>query len=169
MNNTEQKNRRSRICPSIGRYYIRREVLEQTSRHLKKYGKEQSESLVFWAGWVDEECNAHVTDCKIAKDINWKLGVRVELDGMLQLMDELIKEDLILLAQVHSHPGDFGHSYGDDLTASSYRKGYISIVVPNWGLIVLEDLSRCYVHEYEKNWEWKLLDKKEVRERFRVE
>lgn len=164
-----QKPRRTRICPSIDKYYIRRDVLQQTSEHLKKYGRKESEALVFWAGWLDEKCNAYVTSCKIPPNTNWGGGVRVELDGMLALMDELVKDDLLLLAQVHSHPGDFGHSYGDDLSASSYRKGYISIVVPNYGLIDLKDLSRCYVHEYAQNWEWKLLDEKEVRERFKIE
>lgn len=168
-NQDSQKSRRSRICPHIEKYHVQRRVLEQTSTYLKKFGQNQSEALVFWAGWIDEECHAHVTACKIPHDINWGGGVRVELDGMLQLMDELVKEDLVLLAQVHSHPGDFGHSYGDDLTASSYKKGYISIVVPNWGLIDLKDLSRCYVHEYEQNWQWKLLDKEEVIDRFKVE
>lgn len=171
MKNGKQKtkSRRSRICPHIEKYYIKRNVLDETSDYLKKYGKRKSEALVFWAGWLDEKCEAHVTVCKIPNDINWGGGVRVELDGMLQLMDELIIDDLILLAQVHSHPGDHGHSYGDDLTASSYKKGYISIVVPNFGLIDLQDLSRCYVHEYEQNWKWKLLDETEMKDRFKIE
>lgn len=166
---TQQKNRRSRICPEIKKYHVQKHVLNETSKHLKKYGKKESESLVFWAGWLDEKCEAHVTSCKIPLDVKWGLGVRVDLNGMLKLMDELVKEDLILLAQVHSHPGDFGHSHGDDLTASSYRKGYISIVVPDWGLIDLPDLSRCYVHEYDQNWQWRLLDEEEVKERFKIE
>ena len=168
-NYAQQNNRRSRICPEIKKYHIKKAVLNETSKHLKKYGKKESESLVFWGGWLDENCEAHVTACKIPNDVKWGLGVRVDLDGMLKLMDELIKDDLILLAQIHSHPGDFGHSYGDNLTASSYRRGYISIVVPNWGLIDLLDLSRCYVHEYERNWRWTLLEKEEVKERFKIE
>jgi len=167
-NNSKLKNRRSRVCPSISKYHIQKNVLSQTSEHLKKFGKKKSEALVFWAGWLDEKCEAHVTSCKIPENINWGGGVKVELDGMLQLMNELVKEDLILLAQIHSHPGDFGHSYGDDLSAASYRKGYVSIVVPNYGLIKLQDLSSCYVHEYDQNWKWSLLNEKEVRDRFKI-
>lgn len=164
-----QQNRRSRFCPEIQVYHIRKDVLEQSSKHLKKYGKKRSEALVFWAGWLDERCEAHITNCKVPLNINWGGGVRVELDGMLKLMDELVNEDLLLLAQVHSHPGDFGHSHGDDRMAASYRRGFVSIVVPNYGLKDLKDLSECYVHEYEGSWEWRLLDKDEVERRFRIE
>jgi len=167
--NNSVKKDRSKICTEITKYFIPKDILEQTSEHLRKYGKKRSEALLFWAGWSDEKCNAHVTTCEIPKNINWKEGVRVELDGMLDLIDELIKEDLILLAQIHSHPGDFGHSYGDERMAASYRRGYVSIVVPNFGLISLTDLSECYVYEYEENWRWRLLDSKEVEERFKIE
>lgn len=163
------ESRRSRSCPEVTMYYVQKDVLKRTSKHFKKYGMRRSEALVFWAGWLDEKCKAHVVSSKIPQNINWGEGVRVELDGMLKLMDELISEDLLLLAQVHSHPGDFGHSPGDDRSAASYKQGFVSVVVPNYGLKDLSDLSRCYVHEYVGNWEWRLLGKQEVEARFKVE
>jgi hypothetical protein len=165
----QKTSRRSRVCPEVKRYHIGKNILTQTEQHLKKYGRKRSEALVFWAGWLDKKCEAHVTTCKIPRNINWGMGVRVELDGMLELMDELIAEDLVLLTQVHSHPGDFGHSHGDEKTAASYKKGFVSIVVPNFGLVDLNDLSECYVYEYSDNWDWRRIEGNELMERFRIE
>lgn len=167
--NKIKAKRREKICHNISCYHIKKEILEQTSKHLQKFGKQQSEGLVFWVGYLDEKCDAHITGCKFPENENWKLGVSVDLQSMMKIIDELIKEDLVLLAQVHSHPGNFGHSCGDDLSASSYRTGFISIVVPNWGLIELNDLSKCFVHEYQKDWKWKLLSKEEVTRRFKID
>jgi len=95
--------------------------------------------------------------------------VRLTSRFLLKLSDELQKRDLLLLAQVHSHPGNFGHSYGDECKATSYRIGFVSIVVPEFALKETDDLSKCYVYEYEGNWKWRLLKSSEVSQRFVIE
>jgi hypothetical protein len=63
------------------------------------------------------------------------------------LLRTMRARDEKLVAQVHSHRGRAGHSFGDDLNATSFHDGFLSIVVPRFGVAV-NGLSQCVVLEF---------------------
>lgn len=162
--------RRSRLVQFIKRYYLPRDLFERTMKVLRKRGLRKQEGLVLWAGAPSLNAEeAYVLSCIIPKRGHWGGGVRLNSRFLLTLSDELQRRDLLLLAQVHSHPGNFGHSPGDEYKATSYRIGFVSIVFPWFALKETSDLSKCYVYEYEGNWKWRLLKNSEVSQRFVIE
>ena len=72
-----------------------------------------------------------------------------------------------LFAQVHSHPGIAFHSDDDCNEAISYKKGFISIVVPDYGQN-MNGLDVCAIFEYVGNGIWDELSTKIVNERFTI-
>lgn len=150
------------------RYYITSTLLNETLATLRKRGCRQQESIVLWAGKLNEDSKeAHILTSIVPKKGHWGGGVTLKYSFLLKLNDELHKRELLLLSQVHTHPGDFGHSLGDELNAVSYRLGYISIVVPNFANYSVSFYD-SYFYEYIGNWKWCLLTKDEVATRFTV-
>ena len=72
-----------------------------------------------------------------------------------------------MLAQVHTHPGDFGHSPGDERNAVCFKIGFISIVVPNFAAPDT-DFDDFYVYSYCEHWKWHLFSSAEVKKQFIV-
>ena len=75
------------------------------------------------------------------------------------------QQGLLVLAQLHSHPGSCcHHSDGDDRLITLPFEGMLSIVVPNYGA---EDvpLEKCGVHQ-NRNGVWHLCTEESVRENF---
>jgi hypothetical protein len=166
----DYKPRRTRLVKFIKRYYISRDLFEKTVEVLRKRGRKKQEGLVLWAGGASADAEeAHVVSYIVPRRGHWGGGVRLDSKFLLKLSEELEKRDLLLLAQVHSHPGNFGHSPGDEKRAASYRIGFTSIVVPCFALEKIHDLSECYVYEYKGNWNWRLLEGSEASSRFVVE
>jgi len=162
--------RRTRFVEFIKRYYIPRDLFEASIKVLKKRGCRKQEGLVLWAGAPSPNAEeAYVVSYVVPRRGHWGGGVRLDTRFLLKLSEELEKRDLLLLAQIHTHPGNFGHSFGDEKRALSYRLGYISIVVPNFALHDVRDFSTCYVYEYTGNWKWKLLKSDEITSRFVME
>ncbi len=63
------------------------------------------------------------------------------------LLKSLRARDEKLVGQLHSHRGRAGHSPGDDVWATSFHEGFLSIVVPWFGTAVTRP-SDCAVLEY---------------------
>ncbi|MEX0899432.1 MAG: hypothetical protein WD081_01935 [Gammaproteobacteria bacterium] len=53
--------------------------------------------------------------------------------SMAQLMRRAADVNLMVVGQVHTHPGDAYHSNGDMLGMDIRHDGYVSIVVPSYG------------------------------------
>jgi len=61
----------------------------------------------------------------------------------------LCARKLKLLAQLHTHPGEYvGHSDGDNLGASLAFQGFYSLVVPNYGRSGILPLNQCGIHVF---------------------
>jgi hypothetical protein len=71
---------------------------------------------------------------------------------MRALLRALRQRDEKLVAQIHSHPGEAFHSFGDSQHATSYHPGFISIVLPNFGKGV-HSLLDCAVFEFRSGFE----------------
>jgi hypothetical protein len=164
------KPRRSRLVKFIKRYYIPRDLFENSFEVLQRHGQRKQEGLVLWAGAATPNAEeAYLVSYIVPQRGHWGGGVRLDSKFLLKLSEELEKRDLLLLAQVHTHPENFGHSSGDEERATSYRIGFISIVVPCFAQKNIQDLSECYIYEYEGNWKWRLLRRNEASSRFVIE
>lgn len=167
---SKKKPKRIKPVSFIKTYNISQELFDKTIKTLRSRGRRKQEGLVLWAGIVNQRLSeAYILKSIIPRKGHWGGGVRLDHRVLLKLSDILVETGLILLAQVHTHPGDFGHSFGDERKSASYRLGYISIVVPNFALNELNDLKGCYVYEYHRNWRWNLLDEDDIKKRFKIE
>ncbi len=83
------------------------------------------------------------------------------------LVRSLAARDEKLIAQVHSHREVAGHSAGDDMWATSFHDGFISIVVPRFGINV-NSVTECAVLEY-KGGAFRDLAPDEVARRFLIQ
>jgi len=166
----QKKPRRTRLAAFIERYYIPRYLFERSIEVLRKRGRVKQEGLVLWAGATAINAEeAYVLSLIVPRRGHWGGGVRLGIETLLKLSKELEKRDLQLLAQVHTHPRNFGHSLGDENMATSFRLGYLSIVIPDFALVEVRDLSTCYVYEYQGNFKWRLLENDEIDQRFVIE
>lgn len=73
--------------------------------------------------------------------------VVVTLEEARWLLKSLRARDEKLVGQLHSHRGRAGHSPGDDVWATSFHEGFLSIVVPSFGAGVTRPTD-CAVLEY---------------------
>lgn len=148
-------------------FIIPRRVFKKTFEELRQWGKKRYEGLVLWIGQL-EGSRSIVQDILVPDAEFWGGGVRLQQGDLLKLVRELADRNLILLAQLHTHPGNFGHSFGDERSAISYRLGYVSIVVPNYARKEHADLRRCHVYLYEGNLRWRKLSASQISRQFRL-
>lgn len=82
------------------------------------------------------------------------------------LVRTLRARDEKLVGQLHSHRSWAGHSHGDDLHATSFHEGFISIVVPRFGAGIVSS-AQCAVLEFRRG-EFVELSSEEVERRIKV-
>jgi hypothetical protein len=82
------------------------------------------------------------------------------------LLRTLKGRDEKLIGQIHSHRGHSSHSHGDDLFATSFHEGFLSVVVPGFGQDVAAP-EDCWVLEF-RSGTFVELDRDEVLRRLRV-
>lgn len=118
-----------------------------TLRLMREYAPEDSERMVLWSGVVGGANEALVRTIVVPD--HDPQGWRVDIDRPVWrgLLHAMRKQDQMLLAQVHSHPGDAYHSEGDEKWPAEHSDGFLSIVVPNFGVDVTE-LTECGIYEY---------------------
>lgn len=153
------------VAPKI--FYIPRYLFDETIKFLRSKGRIGHEGYIFWAGSTEAD-RAYVTTCLIPQVPTYRGRVHVDSAKMLAIQDELINRDLVLLCQIHTHPGDFGHSQGDEENAASFHEGFVSIVVPNFAKLRIR-LADCYVYQYDLESGWSSLSKEEIEGRFVIE
>ena len=126
-------------------------VLAQTLRSLQSFGDSERphEGIVYWAGratpgeWV-------VTTVIIPEAVTTRGSFRTSAAANARVVALLATADLVLLAQVHSHPGTIvDHSGGDDRDALMPYQDMLSIIVPNYGRTVRWPLDQWGVHRFE--------------------
>jgi hypothetical protein len=124
------------------------EIWAGALRTLGHYGRLDSEGLVYLAGVRAADDVALVSGLYSLGHTAQGGTVVVEPEEARWLLRTLRARDEKLLAQVHSHPGVAFHSPGDDARATSFHRGFLSIVVPGFARGVSE-VSECAVYEFD--------------------
>lgn len=160
---------RSRVPPPKETVYqIPLRVIETTLKHLQKYGDVDLEAVGYWIGPY-KDCAATTDRLWVPRFKATVVSYDVEPAEMLRLKKDLDGSGYVLLAQVHSHPGDAFHSDRDDINAASPWLGFISVVVPDGGRISRPFFDAAEVFEHAGKCRWRHLDQEEKRSRFIVQ
>lgn len=150
------------------RIYIPRSIAEKTAEHLRKYGTLGNEGLVFWAGIEARDGSIFVTTCVYPR-VRWASAISVSSDLIAgaEVVREVRKRGLEIIAEIHSHPGyGVGHSITDDENPFVLADSNVSIVVPYFGEEGMQPLWKCGVYIYSFKEGWRRLSKKEITKKF---
>lgn len=139
-------------------------ITSETLRHLQAFRR--TEAVCFWLGKSED---GSVLELWVPKFAATAVSYDIEPVEMLRLKNYLDATGLILVAQVHSHPGMAFHSGTDDQHAASPWPGYISIVVPNGGRIVGDFWNAVEAYERVEGGGWRQIKGAEKRSRFSKE
>ncbi len=161
-----------RAAPPPGRltrYAVPLAVLRATAMIMQQYGREQRECYVWWGGFVSDSGVGQILSCLHPDGPSHYGRVHVPRSALFELGLSLRKLDQILLIELHTHPPGAGpQNEVDANNAASTREGFVSIVVPDFGLPRFDSLDACHVHEYLGRRTWRTLDRPEIVARFEL-
>lgn len=162
---TEKNGLHIKAKPSfISQYKITNDVIQETIMIMRKEGNHNKEGLVFWSGHIED--NIAIIKTVISPKIKSTMfSAQLNDDGLAYIRGILKNNNEFLFAQVHSHPGSAFHSIEDETESISYKTGFISIVIPNFGMH-MKDLSKCSIFEHIGDSLWIELDKDTIKSKF---
>lgn len=125
------------------------------------------EGVVYWVG---RQCRGEwvVTTCVAPNARTTSGSFRTSATTNAYVVTAINAAGLELVAQVHSHPGEFtDHSNGDSRGALMPYEGFLSIVVPHYGRRAIWPLAHCGVHRFESG-KFRRLSADEVTKTFQL-
>jgi hypothetical protein len=148
------------------------EVVSTTQSYLKELGSKYLEGIAYWTG-LFKKSEAIVRSVIFPADYaNGSTGgcsfSSVNLETAFKVGNEIHKRKECLLLQLHTHPFEAFHSYMDNNYPISHRVGFISIVIPHFARLPMEDRSTWKVYEYKGKGKWRSLGKREVIKKFLI-
>lgn len=156
--------RRARGIPGRPeRYYVPLPLWRQTWGVLRQYGIRREEAIVLWAGGWGNPDEAYVTTLVVPPQVNSYSRAVIPPGGMAVVSGAVRAHDLLVVAQVHTHPREAFHSSGDDSGAVGFSPGFLSLVVPRFGDCPSGELSRCTGYRYTGAGRWQQLTLEELR------
>lgn len=160
----------TRVPPTLRRYVIPAEVVDDSRRLLRERGALGLEAVVVWVGSVVDDTTAEILAAVRPGQVAYRSGegcaVEVPPEALSQLIAALPR-GVYVLARLHTHPADAYHSEVDDTNMLISHDHAISIVVPNFARDEL-DLASCSVNELRHGFGWVELEPAEVADRFLV-
>jgi hypothetical protein len=140
----------------ISNIRVPRSLALQAIWHLRQVGLKRFEGLALWAGVRQGEV-FQVTQTVIPaqKGIRSRDGVAVAIgpEELHRLNVWLYENKLMLVAQLHSHPGEAYHSETDDEFPVATVVGSVSIVVPDFARHQFS-LPTCAVYRLSGKGRW---------------
>lgn len=128
------------------RVLISAAVVRETETLLSPH--DSLETAVYWFGRVTDTEAYVLTAIRPAQIRTWG-SFEVSARANADVTAFACEHGLRLIAQLHSHPGRYvGHSPGDDMGAPFVFPGFLSIVVPLYGIYGVLPLTKCGVHVY---------------------
>jgi len=135
----------------VAAYKVPRRVLDDTFTHFRSCGRGRRECQVLWVSPWD----APETITTVVHPEHEAHGGGFVLDNhwLNDFWLDLARESSGIRVQVHTHPGDAFHSPIDDAYPIIHTAGFLSLVIPNFGLGP-EGLDRAYLTEIQENGGW---------------
>jgi hypothetical protein len=150
----------------INRVEISRNILARTFEFLQRHGHDGNESHAIWVG--SEKNNVFViSDVWFPAQTNYPIFYEVSEDEEFRINVELNKKLLTTISQIHTHPGSAFHSETDDDWPSVVLPGSLSVVIPDFGFIEIDDIDSWEVYQYDGE-NWRHVPKTEVKKLFQI-
>jgi len=154
------------VPPTLRRFHVPREVVEDTWALLREPGEEGLEGVVMWPGRVLDAMTAEILMAYRPTQVAYRSehGVAVEIpQEALTALVAGLPDGVHLLARVHTHPGNAYHSTVDDGNMVIGHVGAVSVVVPDFaaGPPLLES---CSVNRLGADGRWVELDRAQARD-----
>jgi hypothetical protein len=145
-------------------------IWEGTVRHFEPFRARRVESAVYWHGIENDKDRIDVVTTLTFPDGRWGPGNYSISEEANAQVAKLVRSFLLVpLAQVHTHPPgcEARHSSWDDAHAMSLGDGFLSLVLPQYGVADPGSLSGAGVHE-RAHGRWILLSHEHVLKRIRL-
>lgn len=150
-----------RVTPASPVLYVTDTLLTETGNLIESFACErESEGIVYWFGF--EFGSKSIVTTLIVPDADTSRGdIVTSPEANAEALGVIVGTPLVLLGQVHSHPGrGVRHSSTDDRETFARFEHAISIVVPYFARHGI-DLRRCGVHRH-TNGVFELVSHKEL-------
>jgi len=107
-------------------------VLEDTFQHLRACGCGRRECQVLWlSSWDSPQAITKVMHPRHKSHLG---GFVLDDQWLSDFWLDLANANMGIRVQVHSHPGEAFHSPTDDAFPIIHKPGFLSLVIPNFGL-----------------------------------
>jgi proteasome lid subunit RPN8/RPN11 len=114
-------------------YRISRAALAETFGYLRDCGRGKRECVLFWtSSWESNESD--ITGVVHPRHGAHCGGFEIDADWLNVFWSELADRKESIRVQVHSHPGEAFHSATDDAFPVVHTPGFLSLVIPKFGL-----------------------------------
>lgn len=151
---------------NITKVILPTDILDKTFSFLQKYGHQRLESHALWVG-KEEKDTFQITDVWYPDQESTSINYEVSEDEEFKINVRLYNENMTIIAQIHTHPGDAFHSSLDDEGSALSLPGSLSVVIPDFGFIESTNIDYWEVFQY-INEKWKHISKKEVKKTFKI-
>jgi hypothetical protein len=149
---------------------VPRPAIEEANNHLRYVGSSGLEGFSLWAG-VRTGSQFSVRTNIVPKQIGHFVGggvcVSVGPEELHRINLWLYENQMTLIAQLHSHPGEAYHSETDDTFPIATTVGSVSIVVPNFARQSFA-FDRCAIYRLSDRNKWDPLAAAEVSSMFKI-
>jgi hypothetical protein len=136
-------------------------VIEGSFETFRSCGAGRDECVVYWSGSLDAP--GLVDRFHHPQHTAGPFGYDVDGAWLTDFLPSLSDEGRTVRVQVHTHPTSTFHSSRDDGMALMYVAGFLSLVIPDFGLGE-PTLDRSYMTVLDKSGLWQVLDPYETLE-----
>jgi len=130
-------------------------VIDGSFETFRSCGAGRDECVVYWSGPLDDP--GLVDRFHHPRHTAGPIGYTVDGAWLTELLPSLSAEGRTVRVQVHTHPGSTFHSSRDDGMALLYVPGFLSLVIPDFGLGE-RTLECSYLTTLDENGDWHVLD-----------
>jgi hypothetical protein len=130
-------------------------VIEGSFKTFRACGGGRDECVVYWSGPLDDP--GLVDRQHHPQHSAGPMGYAVDGAWLTGFFPSLTAERRKVRIQVHTHPGSTFHSSRDDGMALIYVPGFLSLVIPNFGLGE-PSLGGSYLTVLDEHGQWQTLD-----------
>jgi hypothetical protein len=144
------------LDPIFDTIYVPSLLLDHTYLQLRQAGVHGDECFVVWAGTV-LDCAAVVSSIVRPATFGRDLHGEVPAHVVGRVLEALDTRDLVPIAQIHTHPRAARISHIDEERPFVSVRGFLSIIIPDFGFTPSTSVERWGVYEFEskRNWrEW---------------
>lgn len=153
----------SHACAKVSLTY---DVLKRTFSFLRGYGERGLESHALWVGHLSAR-SFSVVEAWFPEQKNTCASYEVSEEEEFNINKRLHDNGLVAMCQIHTHPGSAFHSLVDDEGSALSLPGSLSIVIPDYGFIEMDQLSLWKVYALVEG-SWRAMKKCEVRRTFQI-